>query len=153
MRGYEVSMRPGFSFAGRKKGLFAYSSAIVVFETGTECTVWDWVLVVESEDIDEKKNKKQSTNFCLGTEKKKRKNSENLLWYHIKNREKIELLNQFFDWNEKMKKKLQNRYLFMLYIHVKQGVTVFPSKNNKLANYQQPITMWHLSLPFGSSSY
>ena len=58
MRGCEVSMRPGFSFAGRKKGLFAYSSAIVVFETGIECTVWDWVLVVESEAIDEKRKTK-----------------------------------------------------------------------------------------------
>ena len=57
MRGYVVSIKPGFSFAGRKKGLFAYSSTIAL-EAGTKCTVCDWVLVVESKAMDEKINVK-----------------------------------------------------------------------------------------------
>ena len=56
MSGCDASMRPGFSFARRNKWLFAYSSAIAAFEVGTECSVWDWVLVVESEAMNEKKN-------------------------------------------------------------------------------------------------
>ena len=84
MSGCDASMRPGFSFARRKKGLFAYSSTIIALQVGTECAIWDWVLVVESEAIDEKKKNKTKTKFCLGSEKMK-KDSENLLWYHIRN--------------------------------------------------------------------
>ena len=40
MRGCEVRIRPGFSFTGRKKGLFEDSSAIAALEEGTKCTVW-----------------------------------------------------------------------------------------------------------------
>ena len=39
--------RPEFSFTGRKKGLFANSSAITALEEGIEFAVWDWVLFVE----------------------------------------------------------------------------------------------------------
>ena len=56
MRGCEVRIRPGFSFAGRKKGLFADSSAIAALEEGFECAVWDWVLVVDSEALNENEN-------------------------------------------------------------------------------------------------
>ena len=58
MNGCDVSMRLGFSFVGRKYGLFANSSAIVALEAGTECVDWDWVLVVESKAIDEKRRGK-----------------------------------------------------------------------------------------------
>ena len=61
MSGCEVSIRLGFSFVGRKKGLFAYSSAIVALEASTECVVWDWVLVMESEAMDEKRKAKNKT--------------------------------------------------------------------------------------------
>ena len=40
MRGCEVRIRPGFSFTGRKKGLFEDSSAIAALEEGTKCAVW-----------------------------------------------------------------------------------------------------------------
>ena len=60
MSGCEVSIRLGFSFVGRKKGLFAYSSTIVELEVSTEYAVWEWVLVVESEAMDEKKSKNEA---------------------------------------------------------------------------------------------
>ena len=60
MRGCEVRIRPGFSFAGRKKGIFTYSSAIVALGEGTECAIWDWVLVVESEAMSENEKWEQT---------------------------------------------------------------------------------------------
>ena len=62
MNGCDVSMRLGFSFVGRKKGLFAYSSIIVALQVGTECAVSDWVFVVESEAINVKRKVKQALN-------------------------------------------------------------------------------------------
>ena len=45
-----------------------------------------------------RKNKKKSTNFCLGTEERKRKTQKTCFDTILKTeREKIELLNQFFD--------------------------------------------------------
>ena len=73
MKGCEVRMRLGFSFAGRKKGLFVDSSTIATLEEGTECAVWDWVLVVESEAMSENENENK---LCSGTEKTK-ENSQN----------------------------------------------------------------------------
>ena len=66
MSGCDVSIRPGFSFAGRKYGLFAYSSAIVALEAVTECADWDWALVVESEAIDEKRRGKMEHEILFG---------------------------------------------------------------------------------------
>ena len=68
MRGCKVRMRLGFSFARRKKKLFVNSFAIATLEEGTECAVWDWVLVVKLEAMIENENENK---LCLGTEKTK----------------------------------------------------------------------------------
>ena len=119
MRGCEVRMRLGFSFAGRKKGLFANSSAIVALEEGTECAVWEWVLVVESKAMTENENENK---LCLGTEKMKensqiRETCSDTMWKKLerkgwRNWKLLLLITNF--WCAKLLQIISN---YSLYIH------------------------------------
>ena len=88
MRGWDVRIKPGFSFAGKKKGLLVDSSTITTLVGGT---VEDEGTLDEFEAMIAKKKSNLERKLCLvGTKVK-----ENLLWYHVKIENHWELRERF----------------------------------------------------------
>ena len=75
MRGWDVRIKPGFSFAGKKKGLLADSSAIAALQVGAdeeEGALYEFEAMRNQEN-----QKKIKRKFLFGKR-------ENVLWYHVK---------------------------------------------------------------------